>query len=156
MSSHDHHGIEFQRDAAFLNNSSCVALQMGLPHAALLFARKGLQKFESGSASSATGANSGLALESSAHLIYNCGVILLKLNQPLSAFKCLERVIKYFKGLPTLWLRLAECCIYHDLSGRCKDEIKQKSPVQSMVSSGQLRRLLVRYYIYIYMFVNLK
>jgi hypothetical protein len=135
------------RDARYYNNAACVALQMGLTDAALLFFRKGFQVVE---AHREEGNRRGVHCmisygNCSAALIYNCGVALLKSNQPLSAFKCFERVTRQFKRFPGLWIRLAECCVHHDLSARCKEETKQKSPVHSTLSHGELRRLLVRF-----------
>lgn len=140
----DKTAAELRRLTEYYNNAGCVSLQLGHIDAALLFFRRGLHLLESTAHTRRCGIHCEISFVKGTALVYNCGIALLKLNQPLSAFNCLERVSRYLKMSPTYWLRLAECCIYHDVNVRAKDDSKQKSPVHTFLSSGRTRRLVVR------------
>lgn len=134
------------RDATYYNNAACIVLQMGLTDASILLFRKGMQIIEAGRGTERRGVHCKLPFShASCQLIYNCGVALLKLNQPMNAFKCFERVSRFYRRFPGLWIRLAECCVHHEVIIRCKEENKHKSPVQSTLSHGEFRRLVIRF-----------
>jgi len=44
-------------------------------------------------------------------ILYNLGIELLHCGEPQPAFDCLLETLQQYQVNPTLWLRLAECCI---------------------------------------------
>lgn len=44
-------------------------------------------------------------------ILYNLGIELLHCGQPQPAFDCLLETLQQYQVNPSLWLRLAECCI---------------------------------------------
>ncbi len=71
---------------------------------------------------------------------YNCGTSYLHLNKPLEALQQFKDILPVM-GLnnPSLWLRMAECCIMHDAITRNQsNELVVRS-----ISAGRSRRLLI-------------
>ena len=71
---------------------------------------------------------------------YNCGIGYLYLNKPLEALQQFKDILPVMGMInPSLWLRMAECCIMHDAIIRNQSN----ELVVRNISGGRSRRLLI-------------
>jgi len=140
------------RHALYYNNLALAHYKMGKCHMALRFFKRALAAVKTdgmdGQAQPAPSPCPGMVTPTySSEVVYNTGLQLLLLRQPLPAFKCLESAALLFYNRPRLWLRLAECCIMHYTQE--KAELVSQSGQQSAflravgVGVGEQRRALL-------------
>eukprot|EP01062_Namystynia_karyoxenos_P033038 TRINITY_DN24312_c2_g1_i1.p1 TRINITY_DN24312_c2_g1~~TRINITY_DN24312_c2_g1_i1.p1 ORF type:complete len:721 (+),score=287.70 TRINITY_DN24312_c2_g1_i1:194-2356(+) len=99
----------------YLNNLGVLHLNVGKPQLAGLYLGMSVQAFEQKRkqrvSSSDQQATSLTAYPSMAAVMYNNAVCCMVRGQYELAFRCLIQACPLLHDMPTLWLRLAQCCI---------------------------------------------
>eukprot|EP00128_Syssomonas_multiformis_P002494 Colp12_sorted_trinity150504_noHs@20186 len=120
------------------NNVGCVYSSMKKHNLAAFYFGKALKEME------APGAHAQSSLvtvscDRRREVLYNLGVQLLYMERPAQAFACLSEALPFFYQSPTMWLRLAECCIAHHVAKTQSTPTAHAAPV----GSGLVRKQLI-------------
>eukprot|EP01060_Flectonema_neradi_P006423 TRINITY_DN14344_c0_g1_i1.p1 TRINITY_DN14344_c0_g1~~TRINITY_DN14344_c0_g1_i1.p1 ORF type:complete len:662 (+),score=118.58 TRINITY_DN14344_c0_g1_i1:160-2145(+) len=113
----------------YLNNLSILHLGIGKPHLASLYLSKAIKTYES-SRPKDRGMN---AYPSIAAVYYNNGLSCMLRGKYQLGYKSFTAATPLLKDTPTLWLRLAQCCIRHDDEKlRAEQQNVQKEKLESL------------------------
>eukprot|EP00039_Didymoeca_costata_P014336 m.230275 g.230275 ORF g.230275 m.230275 type:complete len:665 (-) comp15998_c0_seq5:271-2265(-) len=131
----------------YYNNLGCVHLQMQKYGLAGFYFNKAIQANESytGRSGGGDGKQINIVNDRLHELMYNQGVSMLHLEKPRLAHSCFTVAAVLLSHNPTLWCRMAECCIQDDCNKRKwsnKDEKVYKVAVPAGI--GKNRKLIVQ------------
>ncbi|MQL81749.1 hypothetical protein Taro_014213 [Colocasia esculenta] len=131
----------------FNNNLGCIYHQLQKHHASIALFSKALRS------SSSLRMEKPLKLstfsqDKSFSIMYNCGLQYLACGKPLMAACCFYRATPVFYNRPSVWLRLAECCLIALEKGLLKPSLQFCSSGSEqvklhVVGSGKWRQLIV-------------
>eukprot|EP00741_Cyanophora_paradoxa_P025740 tig00000391_g24839.t1 len=138
----------------YYNNLGCLHSRLGKHNAAAFYFTRALRDTEAlyphpapapPAAAGDFGLNRGAARVLPAYardrkceIFYNLGVQLLLGSRPALAFSCFQESAPQLYNRPSLWIRLAECCVAHHAAKKEKAEL-----VKGAYGSGARRHVLL-------------
>uniref|UniRef100_A0A0C9RUB3 CCR4-NOT transcription complex subunit 10 n=1 Tax=Fopius arisanus TaxID=64838 RepID=A0A0C9RUB3_9HYME len=138
----------------YYNNVACINYANGKPNLAAFYFQKALE--ENKKAMESVRVRDADPISSQAlftlggdrhyELMFGLGVSLLQAGQATKAFDCFTEAAQRLHNSPTLWLKLAECCIYcHKPSNEIDFDIpkRREDMVQKVVGCGVHRKIIL-------------
>ncbi|XP_063976215.1 CCR4-NOT transcription complex subunit 10 [Diachasmimorpha longicaudata] len=138
----------------YYNNVACINYANGKPNLAAFYFQKALEENRKAVESVRVKETDPLSsqplytLGGDRHyeLMFSLGVSLLQAGQATKAFDCFTEAAQRLHNSPSLWLKLAECCIYcHKPSNEVDFDIpkRREDMVQKVVGTGIHRKIIL-------------
>ncbi|XP_015110061.1 CCR4-NOT transcription complex subunit 10 [Diachasma alloeum] len=138
----------------YYNNVACINYANGKPNLAAFYFQKALEENKKAVESVRVKETDPMSsqplytLGGDRHyeLMFSLGVSLLQAEQATKAFDCFTEAAQKLHNSPSLWLKLAECCIYcHKPSNEVDFDIpkRREDMVQKVVGTGAHRKIIL-------------